>query len=77
MRCALQGLLSNGASGANGYLVIVQAFDDLSIFSAWPLLPTASGELMAVTTLDRSVVTWEPDEAEPSVVSALRKLGLK
>ncbi|BDA44284.1 probable Sacsin [Coccomyxa sp. Obi] len=55
----------------------LQAFDDLSIFSAWPLLPNASGELTALTTLDRSVVTWEPDEAEPSVIPALRKLGLK
>ncbi len=76
-RCALQELLSYCVADANVCAVSVQAFDDLSIFSSWPLLPTASGELTALTTLDRSLVTWEPEEAEPSVIPALRKMGLK
>lgn len=65
------------ASDANVCPVVLQSFDDLSIFSAWPLLPTASGELTALTTLDTSVVTWEPEEVEVSLITALRKLELK
>ena len=59
--------------------MVAQAFDDLSVFSPWPLLPTASGELAALTTLDRSLLVWEPDDTawEPPVTSALTKLGIR